>query len=75
MGEDPFEVGQLVGGVELRYQVWKEEQVSSRVFGQMGREKLCMGRTCPAVGVVAEAVEEYDCSRGGRGARGGDDNG
>ena len=48
--------------------------MSVRICGDRG-EKHCRGRTCPAVGVVAEAVEEDDCGEGGRRAGGGDDYG
>ena len=44
-------------------------------FWRKWREGFCGERTYPAVGVVTEAVEEYDCCWEGRGVGVGDDYG
>ena len=54
VGEDPFEVGQLVRGVELGYQVCTGRDVSLK-GGKKVRRAL-QGRTCQAGGVVADTV-------------------
>lgn len=74
IGQDPFHVGELVRSVKLGDEIYEGRTISVGAWdGWM--EDLCSGRICPAVGVVAEAVEEHDCCGGGGGEGCGNQNG
>ena len=63
-------MGQLISRVDLRDQVYIRISYQQSIKGG----SLISGRTCPAMSVVAKAVEEYDRGRErGGGSWGGDD--